>query len=104
MRCEYFKEFSKDPDAFNMLAIQQIGVPPMAGYVAPPSSSATAPNPAAALQFLLSSQGLAAASLAVAAALPSTSPSITVSLLSSTLASLNFSFFFSEKSILSLPA
>uniref|UniRef100_A0A0M3ICZ4 NGFI-A-binding protein homolog n=2 Tax=Ascaris TaxID=6251 RepID=A0A0M3ICZ4_ASCLU len=70
-------EFSKDPDAFNMLAIQQIGVPPMAGYVAPPSSSATAPNPAAALQFLLSSQGLAAASLAVAAALPSTSPSIT---------------------------
>ncbi|VDM36657.1 unnamed protein product [Toxocara canis] len=70
-------EFSKDPDAFNMLAIQQIGVPPPITSYGVPCSSAGPPNPAAALQFLLSSQGLAAASLAVAAALPSTSPSIT---------------------------
>ncbi|VDM09925.1 unnamed protein product [Wuchereria bancrofti] len=68
-------EFSKDPDAFSLVAIQQIGLPPAAasyGYI-PPTSSAT---PATALQFLLSSQNLAAASLAVAAGLPCTSPSI----------------------------
>uniref|UniRef100_A0A915PLS1 NAB domain-containing protein n=1 Tax=Setaria digitata TaxID=48799 RepID=A0A915PLS1_9BILA len=59
-------EFSKDPDAFNLVAIQQIGLPPAASYgYVPPTSSA---NPTAALQFLLSSQNLAAASLAVAAA------------------------------------
>ncbi|VDN01898.1 unnamed protein product [Thelazia callipaeda] len=66
-------EFSKDPDAFNLAAIQQIGLPPAANYsyLPPTSSSAT-------LQFLLSSQNLAAASLAVVAAgLPCTSPSIT---------------------------
>ncbi|MCP9261881.1 NGFI-A-binding protein 1 [Dirofilaria immitis] len=68
-------EFSKDPDAFNLVAIQQIGLPPAASYgYIPPTSSAT---PTAALQFLLSSQNLAAASLAVAAGLPCTSPSIT---------------------------
>ncbi|CAG9529809.1 unnamed protein product [Cercopithifilaria johnstoni] len=68
-------EFSKDPDAFNLVAIQQIGLPPAASYgYIPPTSSAT---PTAALQFLLSSQNLAAASLAVAACLPCTSPSIT---------------------------
>ncbi|VDK83560.1 unnamed protein product [Litomosoides sigmodontis] len=68
-------EFSKDPDAFNLAAIQQIGLPPAASYgYIPPTSSAT---PTAALQFLLSSQNLAAASLAVAAGLPCTSPSIT---------------------------
>lgn len=71
-----FEEFSKDPDAFNLAAIQQIGLPPAASYgYVPPTSSAT---PAAALQFLLSSPNLAAASLAVAAGLPCTSPSITV--------------------------
>ncbi|EJW71844.1 hypothetical protein WUBG_17253, partial [Wuchereria bancrofti] len=51
-------EFSKDPDAFSLVAIQQIGLPPAAasyGYI-PPTSSAT---PATALQFLLSSQNLA---------------------------------------------
>ncbi|VDN49695.1 unnamed protein product [Gongylonema pulchrum] len=71
-------EFSKDPDAFNLAAIQQIGLPPAAGYsYVPPTSSAT--TPAAALQFLLSSPNLAAAaSLAVAAGLPCTSPSLTV--------------------------
>ncbi|VDP13066.1 unnamed protein product [Onchocerca flexuosa] len=58
-------EFSKDPDAFNLVAIQQIGLPPAASYgYVPPTSSST---PTAALQFLLSSQNLAAASLAVAA-------------------------------------
>ncbi|OZC11280.1 NAB region 2 [Onchocerca flexuosa] len=68
-------EFSKDPDAFNLVAIQQIGLPPAASYgYVPPTSSST---PTAALQFLLSSQNLAAASLAVAAGLPCTSPSIT---------------------------
>lgn len=69
-------EFSKDPDAFNLVAIQQIGVPPMAAYGIP-SPPTGVPNPTAALQFLLSSQSLAAASLAVSAALPSTSPSVT---------------------------
>uniref|UniRef100_A0A0N4UD70 SAM domain-containing protein n=1 Tax=Dracunculus medinensis TaxID=318479 RepID=A0A0N4UD70_DRAME len=68
------QEFSKDPDAFNLVAIQQIGVPPVTNYGLS-SSSTTAPTTAAALQFLLSSQSLAAASLAVAASLPSTSPS-----------------------------
>ncbi|VDK69843.1 unnamed protein product [Onchocerca ochengi] len=68
-------EFSKDPDAFNLVAIQQIGLPPAASYgYIPPTSSSTS---TAALQFLLSSQNLAAASLAVAAGLPCTSPSIT---------------------------
>ncbi|KAL3994617.1 NAB conserved region 2 (NCD2) family protein [Acanthocheilonema viteae] len=68
-------EFSKDPDAFNLVAIQQIGLPPAASYgYIPPTTSAT---PTAALQFLMSSQNLAAASLAVAAGLPCTSPSIT---------------------------
>lgn len=67
-------EFSKDPDAFNLVAIQQIGLPPAASYgYVPPTSSATS---AAALQFLLSSQNLAAASLSVASGLPCTSPSI----------------------------
>lgn len=62
------------------MAIQQIGVPPVTNYGLS-SSSTTAPTTAAALQFLLSSQSLAAASLAVAASLPSTSPSTIVSLL-----------------------
>lgn len=64
-------EFSKDPDAFNLMAIQQIGVPPMGPYgVSSPSSGSL--NPATALQFLMSTSGLG---LAVAASLPSTSPS-----------------------------
>ncbi|VDD96791.1 unnamed protein product [Enterobius vermicularis] len=68
-------EFSKDPDAFNLLAIQQIGVPPMGPYtVSSPSTAAL--NPATALQFLMSTSGLG---LAVAASLPNTSPSTSVS-------------------------
>uniref|UniRef100_A0A1I7VTR8 NGFI-A-binding protein homolog n=1 Tax=Loa loa TaxID=7209 RepID=A0A1I7VTR8_LOALO len=68
-------EFSKDPDAFSLVAIQQIGLPPAAasyGYIPPTSTT-----PTAALQLLLSSQNLAAASLAVAAGLPCTNPSTT---------------------------
>uniref|UniRef100_A0A0N5ATC4 NGFI-A-binding protein homolog n=1 Tax=Syphacia muris TaxID=451379 RepID=A0A0N5ATC4_9BILA len=64
-------EFSKDPDAFNLMAIQQIGIPPMGPYGIASPSSATL-NPATALQFLMSTSGLG---LTVAASLPNTSPS-----------------------------